>query len=187
MHLTNNLRLKQNSFTNSYLHTKMNLYIFISSLIIDKKVKHLQNFINHHSNSTVKYHNSLCPISFGSLTIKNFSYAFDPCFEVLKKNEPFQITSQIISPLIKYRKDFSKKFIDDHSNSIFKDHNLLCLSSFGEMVIDNWWYAFNPCFEALVKDKPLQINQNFINNHYSSTFNDHNSLGLNSLGEFIIK
>ena len=93
----------------------------------------------------------------------------------------------------------SQNFINNHYNSAFKYHNYLGKSRFEELDIDNFPYAFGPCFEVLEENKPLQINistdkrgkgvflQNFVNNHSSSSFKYQNSHGPNSLGELIIE
>ena len=66
----------------------------------------------------------------------------------------------------------------------------MAVGSFGELITDDCYYAFDPCFEVLDENKPLQINISnneggkvvfppyFINDYYNSTFKDHNSLGL---------
>ena len=38
-----------------------------------------------------------------------------------------------------------------------KDNNFLSLSSFGELIIDHWKYAFESGFEIEDKNNPLQI------------------------------
>ena len=80
-----------------------------------------------------------------------------------------------------------QNFIDNHSNSTLKDHNSLGLSSSGELIIDYYQDAFDPGLEVLDENKPLQNNiftnkigkdifsQDFINNHYNSTFKYKNS------------
>ena len=88
MYLTNVLRF----------WTKINPYKLISLLIKEGKF-FSQEFINKHYNTAFKYQNSLGLSSFGELIIYNCSYAFDPCFEVLKKN-----LYKLISPLRKEEK-----------------------------------------------------------------------------------
>ena len=53
---------------------------------------------------------------------------------------------------------FPQNLINNHSNSNFKDHNSLGLIRFGELILDNLLSVFDPCFDALDKNKPSQIN-----------------------------
>ena len=46
---------------------------------------------------------------------------------------------------------FWQEFINSHTDSTFKYHNFLCFGGFGELIIDNFLYAFDQCFEVLTK------------------------------------
>ena len=53
---------------------------------------------------------------------------------------------------------FSLDFINNHSNLTFKDQTSMGLRSFGGLIKDYGVYEFDPGFEVLDTNKPLQLN-----------------------------
>ena len=83
----------------------------------------------------------------------------------------------------------SQDFINEHSYSTLKDHHLLRMSSFGELIMDHFYCSFDPGCEVLDENNTLKMNistnkrgkcknnsQDFINNHSYSTFKNNHYL-----------
>ena len=93
---------------------------------------------------------------------------------------------------------FLRDFVNNHSNSTFKNHNHLGLRSFVELIIDNCSYTFDPCFEVLdkknlnklisplIKEEMVFFTKDFIKNYLNSTLKDQHFLILSIFGELII-
>ena len=111
--------------------------------------------MNNHYGSTFKDHNSLCLNGSGEIIQDNFSYAFDPCFEELKKKQPSQFN---ISTNKRTKPICLQGLISNHSNLTLKHHIFPGLCSLGELVIDNCSCAFDPGFQVFDKNNHLQTN-----------------------------
>ena len=134
---------------------------------------------------------------FGEEIIDNYQCALDPGCEVMDIRDPLQmIISTKNITIVKYN---PKEIINNHSKNYLKDHHLQGIKKIVELVIDNYQCAFNPGWEVLDENNPIQVNistnkriigkqdsHDFIINHQYSTFKDHNFLGKISFVELII-